>query len=569
MGTDAKFSLVGQDKTKSAFLSVQQNLKGLTNQLTSVQGRIAGLAGAAGFGALVQSSINLADRTGKVAEKLGVTTDQLSRLQFAVGQTSEVTDQQFNIALQRMVRRLEDAEKKGGPLVDQLDSIGLSADRLASLSPDQAFLEIADAMKATTDEGLKVKTAFSLFDSEGVNLVNTLNAGSEALNQLGDEAQRLGVVIDQETAEEAARFNDNLDVLKKSTVGLGVSLASDLLPSMVSVTEAMREGAKEGGLFDAVIAGLNATIQELTATSEIEKINEQIQIAEDQLVATKERLSAATGERGIIAQALEGSDEEKILSLLQQINQLEQSLGRLAGAKANLAAAGSGGGDGDEEGDGINIFSGQTNEETQAQADDLFAINQQVFAAFVEQEKQKTKSTEEETKKRFQLQQQELKVTANLFGSLANLAEAFGKKNSTATKRFAQISAIANTWAGAAKALAEVPYPLNIAAAAAVVANGLAMVKNIENESESGGGLTSLAAPVSQDPSLGQQGSGAIPQSQTSIFVLEGFGGGGGIDPNDPSSLDDLITGVRGRLGDTGDSILPEGGSDIQNIQRL
>lgn len=559
----AKFTLKADDKTKVAFLSVQKNLKGIAKKLGGVQARIAGVVGVAGFGALVKSSIDLADRTGKVSEKLGVTTDALSRLQFAVSQTSEVTEGQFNTALQRMVRRLEDASNKGGPLVEQLGSIGLNVENLAAMKPDEAFLNIADAMERTEDQGLKVKTAFALFDTEGVNLVNTLQKGREELSGLGDEAESLGIVISDKAAKQAALFNDNMDVLKKSASGLGVSLASDLLPSMINVTEAMREGAKEGGLFDAVLAGLNATIAQLINDSEIDEINNQIEIAEKQLLSTRERIEAATGGRGILAQGLEGSDPEKLISLVNDVDKITASLERLNLKKFQLLEGGGLGGDEADEENEKNIFTGKTDEETQNDADNLFFLSQQVVSSFKGFEELKTKFAEEESNKRRQLQQLELRTTASVFGSLANLSEAFGKKNSTRTKRFAQASAIANTWAGAARALHDVPYPFNIAAAAAVVANGLAMVKNIESGSTGGGGGSGIggASIGAGDPGLGEP-TAAPPTQQisTNVLILPGAG-------VSKEQIPGLLNDMRDVMRDQDIPILPEDGADMANIE--
>jgi hypothetical protein len=61
------------------------------------------------------------------------------------------------------------------------------------------------------------------------------------------------------------------------------------------------------------------------------------------------------------------------------------------------------------------------------------------------------------------------------------LSAAFGHN-----KALAIAGAIADTWAGATKALATVPWPANLAAAASVAATGLAQVVNIEKASASG-----------------------------------------------------------------------------------
>lgn len=78
--------------------------------------------------------------------------------------------------------------------------------------------------------------------------------------------------------------------------------------------------------------------------------------------------------------------------------------------------------------------------------------------------------------------------TSSLFGALANLAQAGGKKTAGIAKAFGIAEALINTYVGATNALRTVPFPANFAAAAAVIANGLASVATIASVNTNGGG---------------------------------------------------------------------------------
>lgn len=97
-----------------------------------------------------------------------------------------------------------------------------------------------------------------------------------------------------------------------------------------------------------------------------------------------------------------------------------------------------------------------------------------------------------ETAARQAIQRQNLSTVQGIFGNLAQAAQAFGKKGHDAYKAFATSEAIISTYLAANKAMAEVPYPLNFVAAAAVVAAGLANVIKINTSEPAGiahGGL--------------------------------------------------------------------------------
>ena len=97
--------------------------------------------------------------------------------------------------------------------------------------------------------------------------------------------------------------------------------------------------------------------------------------------------------------------------------------------------------------------------------------------------------------------------TSSLFGALANLAQAGGKKTAGIAKAFGIAEALINTYVGATNALRTVPFPANFAAAAAVIANGLASVATIAGvnanggaNSASGGGRAGGAAAAAAAP---------------------------------------------------------------------
>lgn len=83
--------------------------------------------------------------------------------------------------------------------------------------------------------------------------------------------------------------------------------------------------------------------------------------------------------------------------------------------------------------------------------------------------------------------------SASVAGSLSEIATTFGQENSkiaAAAKVFGAVQALISTYAGAAEAL-KLPFPFNIAASAAVLAKGLALVSAIKGfavPSMAGGG---------------------------------------------------------------------------------
>ena len=192
-------------------------------------------AAAAGFAALAKRQIDVADEAGKTAERLGLTTEELTRLRYAAKLTG-AEQNTLEMSLQRMTRRLAEAATGGGEASKAIKELELDAQDLARKSPAEAFADIADRLNRVESQSQRVRLAFKFFDSEGVRLVNTLALGRKGLQEAGDEAERLGLVVDTQAARSAAEFNDNLTRLGGVATGVANQLAQRLLPDLVALS---------------------------------------------------------------------------------------------------------------------------------------------------------------------------------------------------------------------------------------------------------------------------------------------------------------------------------------------
>lgn len=96
----------------------------------------------------------------------------------------------------------------------------------------------------------------------------------------------------------------------------------------------------------------------------------------------------------------------------------------------------------------------------------------------------------------------DLSKLAEGFGQAASMAGDYNAKFLKAQRVFAASAALISTYQGAAKAL-ELPFPMNIAAAAKVLAAGMGFISAIKSGSSSGGGGgggSSSAGSVKQEP---------------------------------------------------------------------
>ncbi|MEO9590241.1 hypothetical protein [Rhodopirellula bahusiensis] len=210
--------------------------------LAGLAATVASIAGVSTIGNEIRKSFDNIDGLAKTSDKLGIATEKLSALRFAAeenGVAATTTD----MALQRMVRRVAEAAQGTGEAVGALDELGLSAARLASMSPDQQFYAIADSMASVTNQGDRVRLSMKLFDSEGVALVNTLRLGSQGLKQYEAEAKRLGITVSRVDAAQIEKANDAFGRIGKVVEGVTNGIAIGLAPAI----EGLSNGTAEWG----------------------------------------------------------------------------------------------------------------------------------------------------------------------------------------------------------------------------------------------------------------------------------------------------------------------------------
>lgn len=226
---------------------------------TSIAGigtAVAGLAGAASVGNQIKKSFENIDGLAKTADKLGIATEKLSALRFAA-EESGVAATTTDMALQRMVRRISEAKEGTGEAVGALKELGLSAARLASMSPDQQFASIADAMAKVTNQGDRVRLSMKLFDSEGVALVNTLKLGSQGLSDYEKRAKLLGLAVNRFDAGQIEKANDAFGRIGKAIEGISNRVAIGLAPVIEMVAnKTVNWGANFGVSSDKVLDGI-------------------------------------------------------------------------------------------------------------------------------------------------------------------------------------------------------------------------------------------------------------------------------------------------------------------------
>lgn len=375
MAQDRKVSIIltAVDKTKQAFQSATRSLGRFTDKFSRFAGQL-GLAFGVGGGGVVAGVKLLADemdRLSKEAAKLGTTTEELSKLRFAAKQTG-VDARVLGLGLQRMVRKIGDAANGSADAAKGFSRLGLDFKALAELSPEQQFAAISEKVSQLSNRTEQLSATVRIFDSEAAAVVNTLAEGPEAIAAYGDELEKLGGVIDQDTAAAAEQFSDNISRINERLRGMSVTLGNAVIPGL-SAMAALLAGAS----FNQVLREMTEQVSILPAG--VLEVTDEIRRLKTELADLREG-------GGLQGALLKDSDVETLIQQTQDlITRLEAEL------EKRLAA-----------------FAAKRKKQQQATAAQEVSLAQKLTDALADQDATRLKSKEDYLKQLEVIAQQEV-----------------------------------------------------------------------------------------------------------------------------------------------------------------
>lgn len=201
---------------------------------------LLGTVAVAAFAVIIRNSIQATDRLNKTAGKIGTTTEELSRLRYAAELTG-VAQTNLDMALQRFTRRAAEAAAGTGEAKNALKRLGVDAQELVRLPLSERMLVLADAFEGIKDKPTKLALAFKLFDSEGAQLVTTLDAGRDAIEDMMLEADLLGITMSNQVADNVSEANDSLTRIKATFQGVTRQVVGAIAPAITTLATIIKD----------------------------------------------------------------------------------------------------------------------------------------------------------------------------------------------------------------------------------------------------------------------------------------------------------------------------------------
>lgn len=225
---DSSNAVKAVDRLKTEMLS----LSSITSKLFS--GKFIGAAAITSVLLYAKSIIDAADAINRLSERTGVAAEDLSKLQYAA-KLADVDAEVLAKSLQKLSVEIVAAAGGSQESAAKFERFGIQVRDAATKQvrpTNEVLLDLADAFSLIPEGAERAARAQELFGKSGAALVPLLSGGKASIQALGDELERLGGLVSNQFAKDAAAFNDNLDRLKTASTAAGISIGNQLLPAL-------------------------------------------------------------------------------------------------------------------------------------------------------------------------------------------------------------------------------------------------------------------------------------------------------------------------------------------------
>ena len=229
---------------KQQVLVVGQQMKDLGKKIEEAGQKFAPISRAAaglltGMGAMGVKAVTTADDLNTLAKQSGFSTAEIQKMQYAADRI-DVSFEDISGALKKMKPKMTEnnqAFKDLGVSVKDADGNLRSA--------DEVFFDAVAALSQISNETERDQKAMELFGKSADQLAGIIDDGGAALKEYGQEAEDLGLILDQDTLDSLNETNDALDKMKAQFKGSALKLGAKIAEAAAPLVEKLAAGMEK------------------------------------------------------------------------------------------------------------------------------------------------------------------------------------------------------------------------------------------------------------------------------------------------------------------------------------
>ena len=218
------------------------------------------------FSSLLNNMDDLADKS----QKLGMSAEGLQEWAHAA-EMSGTNAETLEGGIKKLSTGLAQIGDDSAKATKALKGLGVTA----AMNTDQALTQLAESFSKMDDGFKKTALAAQIFGKEaGPELLALLNQGAAGMEEFKKQAHEMGLVVSEETIQQANALKDQMDLVSKSITGAATQILAGMVPALVTLAEEFLGASSSGETFKQVGMAIGETI--INTTEAIIRMNSRI-----------------------------------------------------------------------------------------------------------------------------------------------------------------------------------------------------------------------------------------------------------------------------------------------------
>jgi hypothetical protein len=229
---------------------------------------------------LAAAQVELSESMVRMSERTGISIQELGQMN-AVALTNDTTMERLAMAYKNLSVKQLEANSGNQNAISLFKALGVEyEDGTGKLRNARDVMDDVATKFAGMENGAgkNAVAAKLLGRGLGEELIPYLNQGADGLKRMRDEADKLGIKIDEDTARNVKELKDNMKLLELSAQSAAGAIAGPLIKALADAAAEMIRVKKEGaGMFATLWAGFNAGVGSAVMNTDQDNLNRMLE----------------------------------------------------------------------------------------------------------------------------------------------------------------------------------------------------------------------------------------------------------------------------------------------------
>lgn len=223
------------EKIKASAKKAADGLKKASEKTKALS--TAATAALTAIGAIGMKALTTADDLLTLSSQTGLTTAEIQRFAYAADRV--------DVSVDSITKAIAKLKKNIDPSNKSLQKLGVSATNTDGTlrNATDVFYDVLNALSQVENETERDQLAMALFGKSADELAGIIDDGGAALKAYGDEAESLGLIMDEQTLTALGKMNDEVDKLKAQALAVMIQAGAKamlvLSPVLMAVANAI------------------------------------------------------------------------------------------------------------------------------------------------------------------------------------------------------------------------------------------------------------------------------------------------------------------------------------------